>query len=50
MAITGLYFVDESALPDRPRAALPSARGELEIASVLNAYLSRSRALEILEA
>jgi glucose-1-phosphate thymidylyltransferase len=40
-AITGLYFVDESA-PQIARAAQPSARGELEIVSVLSAYLNRS--------
>ena len=37
-AVTGLYFVDETA-PARARRLSPSARGELEITDVLNSYL-----------
>lgn len=37
-AITGLYFVDGTA-PKRARSVRPSARGELEIASLLESYL-----------
>ena len=37
-AITGLYFADETA-PDRSRDIRPSARGEMEITSLLNSYL-----------
>ncbi len=44
-AVTGLYFLDASA-PDRARAVRPSARGELEITSVLESYL-RDEALEV---
>jgi len=40
-AITGLYFVDSSA-PLIARSVQPSARGELEIVSVLDVYLNRS--------
>jgi glucose-1-phosphate thymidylyltransferase len=37
-AVTGLYFLDGQA-PDRARAVRPSARGELEIADLLQIYL-----------
>ena len=37
-AVTGLYFVDESA-SQRAKQISPSDRGELEIASLLNMYL-----------
>ena len=37
-AITGLYFVDETA-PSRAREVKPSHRGELEITSLLESYL-----------
>ncbi|WP_226783036.1 glucose-1-phosphate thymidylyltransferase RfbA [Oceaniglobus trochenteri] len=38
-AVTGLYFLDGSA-PDRARRVRPSARGELEITSLLESYLA----------
>ena len=37
-AVTGLYFVDETA-PSRTKRLSPSARGELEITDLLNSYL-----------
>lgn len=37
-AVTGLYFVDETA-PSRARRLSPSTRGELEITDLLNSYL-----------
>ncbi|WP_375259552.1 glucose-1-phosphate thymidylyltransferase RfbA [Citreimonas sp.] len=37
-AVTGLYFLDGTA-PRRARAVTPSARGELEIATLLQMYL-----------
>jgi glucose-1-phosphate thymidylyltransferase len=44
-AVTGLYFLDGTA-PARARAVRPSARGELEITSVLQSYL-RDGALDV---
>ncbi|MDJ0825049.1 MAG: glucose-1-phosphate thymidylyltransferase RfbA [Rhodobacter sp.] len=38
-AVTGLYFLDGSA-PDRAAGIRPSARGELEIATLLEMYLA----------
>ncbi|WP_343505039.1 glucose-1-phosphate thymidylyltransferase RfbA [Alloyangia pacifica] len=37
-AVTGLYFLDGTA-PERARAITPSARGELEITTLLESYL-----------
>ena len=44
-AVTGLYFLDGTA-PDRARQVQPSARGELEITSLLESYL-RDGALSV---
>lgn len=38
-AVTGLYFVDGTA-PERARAVRPSARGEVEITTLLESYLA----------
>lgn len=41
-AVTGLYFLDGSA-PERAREVTPSARGELEITSLLEMYLNEDK-------
>ena len=45
-AVTGLYFLDGSA-PERARAVRPSARGELEITTLLEMYLA-AKTLDVL--
>lgn len=44
-AVTGLYFLDGTA-PDRAAQVVPSARGELEITSLLEMYLN-DRTLDV---
>ena len=41
-AVTGLYFLDGSA-PERARRVTPSARGEVEITSLLEMYLAEGQ-------
>jgi glucose-1-phosphate thymidylyltransferase len=41
-AVTGLYFLDHTA-PTRARAITPSARGELEIVTLLESYLAEKQ-------
>ncbi|WP_378948669.1 glucose-1-phosphate thymidylyltransferase RfbA [Paracoccus sp. R86501] len=41
-AVTGLYFLDGTA-PDRAAQVTPSARGELEITSLLQSYLDQGQ-------
>jgi glucose-1-phosphate thymidylyltransferase len=41
-AVTGLYFLDDSA-PDRAAEVRPSARGELEITTLLESYLAQDQ-------
>jgi len=40
-AVTGLYFLDDTA-PERAKRITPSERGELEITSLLETYLTES--------
>ena len=41
-AVTGLYFVDATA-PEKARQVQPSARGEVEITSLLEMYLEEQQ-------